>query len=185
MKQITMFAVALLAILCATGCKSKKGEGKTDQQENQVAVKDSAVYGTVGEGTMMHTLELVDKDGKTATYEMDLDTLCDIQGGVNPGDRITFTTVKGEEGMAIRKAINLTTLLGKWTALDRNFEIKEDGTVESPASVETNPYTKWSTCNARLILNTDTFDVVSLAPDSLALENDKGIFVYKRQSKEK
>ena len=73
-------------------------------------------------------------------------------------------------------------LQGRWTSLDKNFTINEDGSIESNIQAESKPYTAWTICNARLILNTDTFDVLSLGADSLELESAKGIFVYKRQN---
>ena len=68
-----------------------------------------------------------------------------------------------------------------WTDIAKNFEIKEGGVVSSNASAESKPYTMWKIYNGRLVLNTDTFDVLALGPDSLWLECDKGIFQYKRQ----
>jgi hypothetical protein len=92
-----------------------------------------------------------------------------------------MTVEKNVEGeKEVKKAINLTSLCGRWVALDRNFEIMEDGTVVSMQNVESHPYTHWSMVNCNLVLNRDTFEVAYLGPDSLALENDRGIFVYKR-----
>ena len=88
--------------------------------------------------------------------------------------------VKGEEENTAQKVINLTSILGKWASLDKNFEIKDGGVVESNVAAESNPYTSWKIFNGRLVLSKDTFDVLNLGPDSLYLENDKGIFVYKR-----
>ena len=76
--------------------------------------------------------------------------------------------------------INLTTLLGKWQSLDRKFEIKEGGVAETVVN-EQKPYTSWKIVNGKLLLNTDTFAIDNLGPDSLLLENHKGIYVFKRQ----
>lgn len=80
----------------------------------------------------------------------------------------------------MRSAINLTTLLGNWTSLDRNFEIKEDGTVTSSLQSEKNPWTAWKIWNGKLVLSKDTFDIESLGADSLSLENKSGLFVFTR-----
>ncbi len=80
-----------------------------------------------------------------------------------------------------KKVINLTSLMGKWTSIDKNFDIKDDGVVESHISAESKPYTSWKILNGKLLLSTDTFEILNLGPDSLSLENNKGIFVYKRQ----
>ena len=77
--------------------------------------------------------------------------------------------------------INITSLLGRWISLDKNFEIKDGGVVESSLTAESNPYTSWKIFNGKLVLSKDTFDVLNLGPDSLLLENNKGIFVFKRQ----
>lgn len=181
MKKIFVFIAATVAAISFTACNDKKTANNADSSDSLATVADTAIYGVVGEGTSMHSLEILDSDGKTTEYVYGLDTVPEIQGGAFPGDRLTFLTKQTEDGLAVMKGLNLTTLKGKWTALDRNFEIKDDGVVESPSSVETNPYTKWATCNCKLILNTDTFDVLLLGPDSLTLENGNGIFVYKRQ----
>ena len=80
-----------------------------------------------------------------------------------------------------KKVINLTTLQGKWTSLDKNFEILEGGTVKSNVQAEKNPWTSWKILNGQLVLNADTFSIDRLGGDSLYLENRQGIFVYTRQ----
>ena len=161
--------------------------GKTDSTEPQrdtlnAGIADSTVYGKCGVGTMMNTLELVTDDGKTLTFTIDEEKGSDVQGGMMSGDRMAVTYYKTADENIAHKVINLTTLLGRWTSLDKNFTINEDGSIESNIQAESKPYTAWTICNARLILNTDTFDVLSLGADSLELESAKGIFVYKRQN---
>ena len=77
--------------------------------------------------------------------------------------------------------VNLTTLLGRWTSIDKNFEIQEGGVVESSVKAETHPWTSWKIYNGNLLLNRDTFNVVQLGADSLYLENGEGIYAFKRQ----
>jgi hypothetical protein len=97
------------------------------------------------------------------------------------GDKVTLTFTEDKDVRMVDKMVNLTSLLGKWTSLDRNFQIQENGVIESNGSAESHPYTQWAMSNAQLILNTDTFDVLTLGPDSMTIENAHGIFVYKRQ----
>ena len=150
-------------------------------EEEKPLVADSALYGTVGRGTAMHSVELLDENGNATVALVNVDIEADVQGGIYCDDRLTMVLDTNKDGdKEVRKAINLTSLCGRWVALDRNFEIMEDGTVISLQSQETNPYTEWSMVNCNLVLNRDTFEVDYLGPDSLALENDKGIFVYKR-----
>lgn len=175
----TLFTIALLMMAC-----NGKTEKTTGNETDSVVslMPDTALYGTVGEGTTMHVLELKTDGGKTLSLEMNTDEESMVQGGVFAGDRVTLTFTEYENGdKYVTRMVNLTSLIGMWTSLDRNFKIQEDGAVESTGAAETRPYTQWSMSNAQLILNADTFDVVTLGPDSMSLENAKGIFVYKRQ----
>ena len=110
---------------------------------------------------------------------MDGDT--DVQGGMFMGDKMAVIGYAGKEQNTAQKVINITSLLGRWISLDKNFEIKDGGVVESSVAAESNPYTSWKIFNGRLVLSKDTFDVLNLGPDSLLLENEKGIFAFKRQ----
>lgn len=174
--------VAMIACM-VVGCENKKGTQQNDVQDSlEVSVQDTAIYGTVGEGTTMHVLELITDDGKTRSFAISQDSLSDVQGGIFSGDKVTITVRPATDSdPEIVKLLNLTSLLGKWTSLDRNFEIKEDGIVTSAVKAESHPYTQWSVSNGNLILNADTFNVLLLGPDSMSIENKEGIFVYKRQ----
>lgn len=176
---VTLFITTLLM----TACNGKTDNTKGEETDSIVAlVPDTALYGTVGEGTTMHVLELKTDGGKTLSLEMDTEEESSVLGGVFAGDRVTLTFTENDKGEKfITRMVNQTSLMGKWTSLDRNFKIQEDGAVESAGTAETHPYTQWSMSNAQLILNADTFDIVSLGPDSMSLENNEGIFVYKRQ----
>ena len=46
---------------------------------------------------------------------------------------------------------------------------------------EQNPWTSWKILNGKLLLNKDTFMIDELGPDSMYLENNAGIFTFKRQ----
>ena len=169
----------LILLASCNGNKTEKSEAQSDTLKSEVV--DSTVYGKCGEGTMMNTLELVTDEGNAITFTIDEENGTDVQGGKLTGDRMAVTSYKsGEENIA-HKVINITTLLGQWTSLDKDFTIHEDGSIESNLQAESKPFTAWSICNAQLVINTDTFDVVTLSADSLELENSNGIFVYKRQ----
>ena len=83
--------------------------------------------------------------------------------------------------MMLRSAINITSLLGNWTSLDKNFEIKEGGEVTSNLQSEKNVWTSWKIYNGKLLLSRDTFDVIELGADTMSLENKAGIFVFGRK----
>ncbi len=147
------------------------------------AVADTTIYGTCGEGTAMHSLELITDAGDTLQYMIgeDADGEQDVQGGLLVGDRLAVIeggSLDGEK--TAKKVINLTTLLGKWTSLDKNFEIMEGGVVKSNVKAESNPWTSWKILNGQLVLNKDTFDIDKLGTDSLYLESKQGIFTFKR-----
>jgi len=186
MRYLLTFSIFATIATFVMSCNSKStmpGAGELDSDSVEVlTVADTAIYGTVDESTTMHMLTINMDDGKQQTFAMNLDSLgSDIQGGIFAGDKVTLTVTKGEEEMQVVKCVNLSTLLGKWTSLDRNFQIEENGVVKSNLAAESNPYTQWQMVNARIILNADTFDILTLGADSMELENSKGIFIYKRQ----
>lgn len=186
------FVFASLMLLVLAGCNSKKE--KPNLQANDVEdVADSTVYGVCGEGTSMHSLELITDTGDTLTYtildaEADMDGMVTggglvshVEGGLMAGDKVAVTGQKVDGELIADKVINVTSLLGHWTSIDKNFEIEEGGTVRSSVKAESNPWTSWKILNGRLLLNRDTFNINSLGSDSLYIENDKGIYTFKRQ----
>ncbi|MCR4852590.1 MAG: lipocalin family protein [Prevotella sp.] len=185
MKTRNVLIVAL-TILAMTSCKEKKAPTMEHQYADETtSVNDTTIYGKLGENYGMNTLELITDKGDTLQFiveepadSLEMET---VKGGKGIGDRMALVAQKNEEGeLIVTQAVNLTTLLGKWVALDKSFEIQEGGVVVSNFS-EPKPYTEWSICNGHLVLSADTFDVFELGADSLKLENAKGIYVYKRQ----
>ena len=170
-------------VLILAGCNNRRSAPVIDILPADSAVVDTTVYGRCGDGTAMHTLELVTDKNDTIVYTLEgVDTCTDVQGGLFVGDRIAVIgeRVNGlNEAMYAKKVIYLTSLLGLWSSLDKRFEIREGGAVVSNTG-EPKPYTEWKILNGKLVLSSDTFDIYSLGPDSLYLENDKGIYGYKR-----
>ncbi|GJG30157.1 hypothetical protein PRBRB14_10360 [Hallella multisaccharivorax DSM 17128] len=154
-----------------------------ESRQEQTTTPDSTVYGVCGDGTMMHTLQLITDAGDTMTYALPdtEDGSQPVVGGLLAGDRLAVVGGRPLDGeRTARKVINLTTLQGKWISLDKNFEILEGGEVKSNIEAEKNPWTSWKIFNGKLLLNRDTFNIDELGSDSLYLENHAGIFVYKR-----
>lgn len=182
-KILYIFSIAMLASWMMVGCEEKKVDNTGEKDSIASETPDTTLYGICGEGTSMHSLEIIPDDGKALTFIVDEDSLGvnPIKGGMLCGDKMAVitTTVDGEK--AVKIAINLTTLEGKWTSLDRNFEILQGGEIISTVQSESNPYTSWRILNGQLLMGRDTFDILTLGADSLELENSKGIFVYKRQ----
>lgn len=189
MKNIGIF-IASAALIILAGCNQKK-EKVQATTDNQEQTADSTVYGVCGDGTSMHSLEIITDAGDTLTYAIIDDEYADdgtsstpvsrVEGGLMAGDKMAVTGHKADGELIADNVINVTSLLGRWTSIDKNFEIEEGGTVRSSVKAETNPWTSWKILNGQLLLNRDTFDVVSLGADSLYIENSKGIFTFTRQ----
>lgn len=173
------FIVAVLV-----GCEKKKNDGTLPvvKVENVVEAEgDSTIYGECIDAAM-NSVTILTSSGDTINYVFDSpEGDADVQGGMFMGDKMAVIGVEEAEQNTAHKVINITSLLGRWISLDKNFEIKDGGVVESSLTAESNPYTSWKIFNGKLVLSKDTFDVLNLGPDSLLLENNKGIFVFKRQ----
>ena len=183
MKKLSFLFLAITFITFSfSACHNKQQKDTSSPEvEEETSTPDSTVYGVCGENTAMHTLELITDAGDTLQYMFGEGDEDPVVGGLLAGDRIAVVpgpTVDGDK--TAKKIINLTTLLGKWTSLDKNFEIEEGGVVESHVEAEKDPWTSWKILNGKLVLNRDTFDIDNLGSDSLYLENKDGIFVYKR-----
>ena len=184
MKKIFYMALALVAMFAASSCKNKSNTPVISASDSLVVAdeNDSTIYGVCGEGTSMHSLELISDDGDTLSVFIDDENPDVVQGGLLAGDRIALIGYKAQDGeMMAQKVINITSLLGKWTSLDKNFDLIEGGEVKNNVKAETNPWTSWKILNGQLLLNKDTFDIDKLGSDSLMLENRQGIYVFKRQ----
>ena len=190
MKHVAMLCASIL-LMALVGCNAKKEKPQPSAEANEEIV-DTTVYGVCGDGTSMHSLQLVTDAGDTLTYtildaEADLDgevsggIVSNVEGGLMSGDKVAVTGMKIDGELIANRVINVTSLLGHWTSLDKNFEIEEGGTVRSSVKAETNPWTSWKILNGQLLLNRDTFDITSLGADSLYIENQKGIYIFKRQ----
>ncbi len=186
MKRSFGFIALLALVLVVAGCGGKK---KTSPSVNLKIVEDSAVvdttlYGVCGEGTSMNSLELVTDKGETLVFTMQgADTCSNVYGGLLAGDRLAVLACKTADGENFAQTvINLTSLMGKWSSIDRSFTIEEGGVVEGD-NQESKAYVEWRILNGKLVLSSDTFSIFSLGPDSLLLENGNGIYAYKRMVK--
>lgn len=185
MLKVSMGLLFLVLMLAACDAKKKQQIEDTDEV---VEVNDTTVYGVCGEGTSMHSLEIITDAGDTLVYtllsqdaETEVETPSDVQGGLMAGDKMAVTGHKTADELVADRVINVTSLLGHWTSIDKNFTIEEGGTVHSAVKAETNPWTSWKILNGSLLLNRDTFAIDGLSADSLYLENANGIFTFKRQ----
>lgn len=184
MKKLIILVFAALVGGALIGCKQEKAKpvlNKSVSNDNLLDEGDSTVYGTMFEGGM-NSLVLVTDAGDTIEYLINPDDTTEVvMGGKINGDKFATIGYMQYGDRFIRKAINLTSLLGTWTSIDKDFDIKEGGTVVSHTEAEKNPWTSWKIFNGKLVLSRDTFDIVLLGPDSLLLENTDGIFAFARK----
>lgn len=186
MKKLFFITIALVSLFVVNSCKERKTSNVISVVDTtDVDVPDSTIYGICGDGTTMHNLQLITDAGDTMNVFIDDEEPNIVKGGLLAGDRIALILngQKNEElgDVAALQVINLTSLLGKWTSLDKNFEIIEGGEVKNNVKAEQNPWTSWKILNGKLLLNKDTFMIDELGPDSMYLENNAGIFTFKRQ----
>ena len=81
--------ILLTCAIIILGCKDGKKSAPVIEILTDSAAVDSTVYGRCGEGTAMHTLELITDKGDTIVYTIEgLDTFSNVQGGLFVGDRI-------------------------------------------------------------------------------------------------
>lgn len=178
----------LVLLSCLMACNGNKQKTTDNSAATGTATDaDSTLYGICGEGTAMHTLQLITLTGDTLNLSLlpddadDAATPATVNGGLMCGDHLAVLATTTADGPIATKVINLTSLMGRWTSISRNFVIEEGGVVTSDVKAETHPYTSWKIFNGQLLLGRDTFNIVTLGPDSLAIENHNGIYLYKRQ----
>ena len=74
MKKLVYVTIALVALFAANSCKNKNNVpviSAADSVEVEDAMNDSTIYGVCGEGTSMHSLELISDDGDTLSVFID------------------------------------------------------------------------------------------------------------------
>lgn len=176
--------ITLFAAGCINDGKQSDASSCDDDGFDAANTTDTTLYGACGDDTAMHTLQLVTDTGDTLTISLadENGEQTDIHGGLMGGDRMAVTALRGNDGtLTATLVVNTTTLLGRWTSIDKDFVIEEGGTVTSSTADETHPWVAWKIFNGHLVMNADTFDIIALGADSLFLENAEGIYVYERK----
>lgn len=186
MKKIFYILACAVAVMMVSSCndnKVNKAIGDVDNDSLAVDDNDSTIYGVCGDGSGMSVMQLITDAGDTLDILVDgEETDCPIvKGGVFSGDRMAVLAYQQNDEWVATNVVNISSLMGKWTSLDKNFEIFEGGVVKSNVKAENNPWTSWKLYNGKLVFNRDTFDIDNLGPDSLLIEDAEGIYAYKRQ----
>ena len=188
MKKTAFYFVTALCCLVMAGCQESKNNPNVSEADTiEIADPDTTIYGTCGPNTTMHNIELVTDNGTALTMLVNITTDDEgnetgnaVKGGLFSGDRLAVISSVADGDTIAMKVINLNTLKGKWTSIDRNFEILDDGDVISTVQSEKNPSSSWNIHNGMLLLGRDTFNVLTLGADTLELESKRGIYVYRR-----
>lgn len=184
MKKTTFFitAITILTMMAACGGKSNSPEHKRQGVTPRQAITDSTIYGKCVDAAM-HSMALLSENGDTLHFSLEdfvQERRSDIQGGLLIDDKLAVIAEIHDDLHFPVKIINLTSLLGEWKSRDKDFDIEEGGTVSSHVEYESHAYTTWKIFNGHLILEPDTFDIITLSDDSLRLESESGIFEYRR-----
>ena len=124
MKRTFYFIMSLFILAVVISCKDSKPKSmmsETEEAEDSVATNDSTIYGTMVDGGM-NSIVLLTDHGDTLEYLVNPnDTFEVVKGGKINGDRFAIIGYKEYGDNFMRSAINLTSLLGNWSSLDRNF----------------------------------------------------------------
>lgn len=184
MKKTFCAILAAAMTMAMTGCTGKKATHDTaDIVADTTAVADTTVYGTCGDGSTMHVLQLVTDRGDTLECMLespDGTVETEVKGGMSAGDRMGVILTLDNEGQQYAcSAINITSLLGRWSSLEQSFQLNADGSVTNSVK-EPRPYTRWQLCNGRLVLSADTFSIETIGSDSLYLKDSRGVAGYRR-----
>ena len=139
MRKVFLFIAVCLAFSSLVGCDGKK---KTDGDNaptlvDSNAAADSTLYGICGEGTSMSVLELITDKGDTLSLLLEgADTCSNVQGGLLAGDHLAVISCKTADGELFAKSVlNITSLMGKWTSIDRHFVLRSCGKAVDRAEV--------------------------------------------------
>ena len=109
MKKIFVLMIVAAVAFC-TGCNNKKHQVPTLKAPVEGADEtDSTVYGVCGDGTSMHSLQLITDMGDTIEYMMiDADdNESEVAGGLMCGDRLAVVGKKTADGTIAEKVINI------------------------------------------------------------------------------
>lgn len=106
MKKLFAFVLAAALVLCV-GCNRKKTYTAVIAAPEETATPDTTAYGVCGDGTVMHTLQLVTDMGDTIEYALldaDDSESC-MAGGLMAGDRVAVTGHDTPDGCVADKVL--------------------------------------------------------------------------------
>lgn len=182
MKKFIPILILIVFISQLSGCKRNTNKKTTKTSYNDIDTinkGDSTIYGNLIEGGINSIMLVNDRGDTIECINNPEDTTEVIKGGKIYGDKFAVIATNEYGELILQKAINLTSLLGNWKSIDKDIEIKEGGEVNS--NIKTSkPWTTWKIYNGKLVFSKDTFNIIQLDAESLSLENDNGIYDFKR-----
>lgn len=181
MKRIPLFLLIAFVAITMINCSNKAKQPKISTKPTTVADKDSMVYGRCGEGTAMHTVELIQAEGKSTSFTLESEIASsNVLGGLTVGDSLAILSRTNSDGQPFADiVINLTSLEARWSNLNTTLSIYKDGKALTEGQ-EKKPMTAWRLHNGRLVIGTDTFTIRILGPDSLYLEQKGKVVGYRK-----
>lgn len=174
-------ALAVALVFSACTDKNRKQEPQMEMKQPAAVVADSMIYGTCGDGTSMHVVELVCADGKRRSFSINDGS--DVQGGLQAGDSIAVLSRHDEDGTASADiVINVSSLADRWVSLGQTLSLYKEGKALAKTK-EAKPVVSWKLCNGLLVVGKDTFRIKTLGPDSLYLLKGNNVTGYRRMPK--
>ena len=173
MKKLLILGVVLIALASCVETKKSDAEkdGLAEMGRTQIDV------GTVGDGTSMHSLELVGLFGDTLYLVYENNAV----GGLACGDLISVEYTEDDGELNAQYIVNLTTLCNQWQdseeAGNYSFKFEDDGSATITGFDAA--YDRWCIINGQLNIadehsdNSEKFDIVLLTEDSLVLKSKK------------
>ncbi len=185
--RLTLLTGFVTATLCLGSCAG--GSGGDRRQDDSASVEDTVTVpatpsgsdtaaewnetrGRAGDGTSMHSLELLTGKGDTLYIFYENNAI----GGITSGDLLDVVYKKdGDNELAAQTIVNLTSLAHVWSVAgaDRRKHIELDSHGNATVYGVGNGYDRWTVDCGRLVLynsaDADTFDISLLTDDSLIL----------------
>jgi len=189
LKYLTAFIGCLLVL---SACVDTKKNDKTKDslsdmtklmdQETAPVPQLQSIQGTVGEGTSMHSLELLTNEGDSLYFFYENNAI----GGVTSGDKVVVTYSETDEELSAEHVVNLTSLAHLWKMADNKekqlLEIDSEGRASSYGLSAS--YDEWMVVENKLILRhaqtADTLSIQILTEDSLLMSHGDQLYkMYK------
>jgi hypothetical protein len=196
--------IFLLSAIVLLGCTDSPKQTEASQPADSLAVDTvqlapaepahKHVKGTVGDGTSMNVIEIVDAENGDTLYVTTPAQM--IVGGVRAGEELDIVYTEGEEDYIGLVSVNLTALTKVWNrqnefGVKQSMELRPDGTVNT-WNMGSAAYDSWKLEGGKLLLqssaalakeageHTDTLQILSLKKDELVLSLHDQEVIYTR-----